>query len=58
MDNPTHDPKVYRILEALKGLEYGSLLITIHDSKMVQLERTEKHRFVTERKQENDNRHR
>ena len=33
------------ILRALRGIRYGSVEITIHDSKVVQVERTEKVRF-------------
>ncbi|MBS0151111.1 MAG: YezD family protein [Nitrospira sp.] len=33
------------ILDALKGLRYGSVEILIHDSKVVQIERREKTRF-------------
>ena len=35
-----------RTIEAqLSGLSYGSLLITVHEGKIVQLERTEKSRL-------------
>lgn len=33
------------ILRALRAIEYGSVEITIHDSAVVQIERTEKVRF-------------
>jgi hypothetical protein len=33
------------ILKALRTIRYGSVAITIHDSKVVQVERTEKVRF-------------
>ncbi len=33
------------ILHALKGLRFGSIEITIHDAKVVQIERKEKIRF-------------
>ncbi len=33
------------ILKALRDIQYGSVEITIHDSKVVQVERTEKVRF-------------
>ncbi|MBA4541501.1 YezD family protein [Thermoactinomyces daqus] len=42
------DEKIHRIWEALKGLQYGTVLITVHDSNIVQIERTEKHRFPSE----------
>jgi hypothetical protein len=47
MINPAHDPNFRRIVEALRGLAYGSLVITIHNSRIVQIERTEKHRIHT-----------
>jgi len=36
---------VRRILRALSGLEYGSVEIIIQDSKVVQIERTQRSRF-------------
>jgi hypothetical protein len=33
------------ILLALKGIRFGSVEITVHDSKVVQIERKEKTRF-------------
>lgn len=30
---------------ALRGLKYGSVIVTVHDSKIVQIERVEKNRF-------------
>jgi hypothetical protein len=33
------------IAAQLSGMSYGSLLITVHDGRVVQLERTEKTRF-------------
>lgn len=34
-----------RISSAMKGIRYGSVILTIHDSKIVQIERIEKIRF-------------
>lgn len=34
-----------KIAELVKNIQYGSLLIKVHDSKIVQLEVTEKSRF-------------
>ena len=34
-----------RILDQVNGLEYGSVLITVHDGRIVQIERTERKRF-------------
>ncbi len=36
---------VRRILRALAGLEYGSIEIIVQDSKVVQIERTQRSRF-------------
>lgn len=36
---------VSEILQAVKGMRYGSVEIIIHDSKVVQIERKEKIRF-------------
>ena len=33
------------IAAQLSGMSYGSLVITVHDGRVVQLERTEKTRF-------------
>jgi hypothetical protein len=34
-----------RISATLKGIRYGSVILTIHDSRIVQIERIEKSRF-------------
>jgi len=34
-----------RILDALDGLQYGAVEITVHDGKVVQIERREKFRL-------------
>jgi hypothetical protein len=34
-----------RIDNALRGLKFGSVLLTVHDSRIVQIERIEKSRF-------------
>jgi hypothetical protein len=36
---------IARINTALKGIRYGSVILTIHDSRIVQIERIEKSRF-------------
>ncbi|MDF2680897.1 MAG: hypothetical protein K0R47_2087 [Brevibacillus sp.] len=43
-----------RIEKALEDLEYGSIHIVVHDSQVVQIERTEKYRLPAE-KMENKN---
>lgn len=42
---------VVRILRALEGLEFGSVQIVVHDSQVIQIDRTEKHRFPLEKAQ-------
>ena len=37
--------KIDVVIQALKGLDYGELHITVHDGKIVQIDRTEKKRF-------------
>ncbi|WP_066072059.1 YezD family protein [Neobacillus soli] len=37
------------ILATLKGMEYGSVVITIHDGTITQIDKTEKTRFGTKR---------
>jgi hypothetical protein len=46
----THEPSSdmrTTVLEAIKGIRYGSVEITTHDSKVVQIERKEKMRIDT-----------
>jgi len=38
-----------RIARALEDLEYGSIHIVVHDSQVVQIERTEKYRLPPEK---------
>ncbi|MGM0920328.1 MAG: YezD family protein [Bacillota bacterium] len=40
-----NESKVQQILTALKKINYGSVLITIHDGEITQLDSTEKSRF-------------
>lgn len=35
------------ILEAIRGIKYGAVEVVIHDSRVVQVEKTEKLRFDT-----------
>ena len=37
--------KIDVVIQALKGLDFGELHITVHDGKIVQIDRTEKKRF-------------
>ncbi|WP_127532387.1 YezD family protein [Paenibacillus kobensis] len=34
-----------RIADQLEGMEYGSVVITVHDGRIVQIDRTERKRF-------------
>ncbi|REE57464.1 hypothetical protein A8990_15410 [Paenibacillus taihuensis] len=42
---------IERITTQVNGLEYGSVLITVHDGRVVQIDRTERKRFETSAKQ-------
>ncbi|MDD3088764.1 MAG: YezD family protein [Candidatus Omnitrophica bacterium] len=45
-DKPTLQGTVKNeIFEAVKGISFGEVVITIHDSRVVQIERKEKKRF-------------
>ncbi|UHA72380.1 YezD family protein [Paenibacillus sp. 481] len=47
------DPRwLDRITDQLKGLKYGSVFIVVHDSKIVQIDRTERVRYEQEGKRE------
>ncbi|MBM7717487.1 YezD family protein [Siminovitchia sp. FSL H7-0308] len=39
------------IVSALKKMEYGSLVITVHDGEITQIDTTEKKRYNMQRKQ-------
>lgn len=47
MTPPLKMDKVWleRIVERIDGLEYGTVLITVHDGKIVQIDRTERKRY-------------
>jgi hypothetical protein len=45
--NPSPDARE-KVLRALRGIRYGSVEITIHDSRIVQIERKEKVRLDIE----------
>ena len=38
--------KANYILSTLKGMDYGSLVITVHDGNITQIDKTEKTRFA------------
>ena len=43
--NIVNDAILKDIIEKVNGLEYGSVLIKVHDSKIVQVEVSQKSRF-------------
>ena len=43
------EQELTHVVSALRGVRYGSVEITIHDSRIVQIERREKLRFERER---------
>ena len=43
--NIVNDAIIKEIVEALNSLKYGYLHITVHNSKIVQIDKTEKTRF-------------
>jgi len=47
MGNAVHIDEIWteRILNSIRGLEYGTVQIIVHDGKIVQIERTERKRF-------------
>jgi len=42
---PTEDSWPRRVLEAIRGIRYGSVEVVIHDARIVQIERRERVRF-------------
>lgn len=45
------EEKVRKIVDALEGLEYGSVNITVHDGVITQIDTTEKKRFSLKKNQ-------
>jgi hypothetical protein len=43
--NIVNDALIKEIIEALNSLKYGSVQVTVHDSRIVQIDRSEKSRF-------------
>ena len=56
-DERTMQQLISEILSALNKLRYGSVEITVHNSKIVQIERKEKLRFDKERSIANPSNH-
>lgn len=46
--NTADEAVLKKVLETLKGLRFGSISITVHNSKIVQVDRIEKTRFDRE----------
>ena len=46
---PRTEQELTHVVSALRGVRYGSVEITIHDSRIVQIERREKLRFERDR---------
>jgi hypothetical protein len=45
LENPEHRKLALELLGALKGLRYGTLEVTIHDGRVVQIDRHDRRRF-------------
>jgi hypothetical protein len=52
-DDQQQERVTAKLLSSLKGLRYGSIVVTVHDSKIVQIERIERFRFDVSRSNEN-----
>ena len=50
MNNIGEELKIEDIPKLIKGVDYGEIIITIHDSQIVQLERREKKRFKAQKR--------
>lgn len=46
-----------RITEQLDGLQYGQVIVTVHDGQIVQIDRTERTRYPLTSVKESDDRH-
>jgi hypothetical protein len=45
LENEEHRKLALEILTALRGLRYGTVEVTIHDGRVVQIDRHERHRY-------------
>jgi hypothetical protein len=45
LENDEHRKLALEILGALRGVRYGTVDITVHDGRVVQIDRHERHRF-------------
>ncbi len=48
--NLAEQPWLALVAEKVKSLQYGVVQIVVHDSQVVQVERTERHRFDVSRR--------
>ena len=55
MSEPQKNISEKDIVDVIKGIRFGSVEITIHDSKIVQVERKEKIRSLDNKKPESEN---
>ena len=55
MSEQSKDISEKEIANVIKGIKFGSVEITIHDSKIVQVERKEKIRPINNKKTESGN---
>jgi hypothetical protein len=46
--NSAEEPALNKIIESLNSLKFGSITVTVHNSKIVQIDRVEKTRFDRE----------
>ncbi len=49
MDKIIEELKIEDILKLIKGVDYGEIIITMHDSQIIQVERREKKRFKAQK---------
>ena len=49
-NDATQAKTIEKVLKSIDGLQYGTVLITIHEGKIVQIDRTEKSRFELHKK--------
>ncbi|MDI6783250.1 MAG: YezD family protein [bacterium] len=44
-NRPINDAVIKEIIKSLENIKYGQIQITVHNSKVVQIDKTEKTRF-------------
>lgn len=45
--------KINYLLSTLRNMEYGSVVITVHDGMITQIDRTDKNRFISKNSSSN-----